>query len=435
MRSVRWPIAILITMAIAIGYLDRQALAVAIKAIECDIAISDRQFGILQTLFFLAYACMYAGGGKLMDALGTRHGFLLIMIWWSLACAAHGLAHGFPMLAAGRLMLGLALGGSFPAGAKAIAEWFPIRERSTAMGMLNVGSSIGAVVAPPAIALVLAYAPWPWVFYLGGALGLPCAVWWMWTYYPPAEHPRLSAKERSEIHEVLVSTPHQESAVPWRRLFRYRQLWGMMLGKCVSDAAWFTYIAWLPKYFLEMRDFSTAEMGHVVWIPYAASGVGSFMGGWLSSWLLCRGHTLGFSRKAVLWGTAVLMPCMCLVTRVPAGFEIAIFSIAMFAHLAFATIIITLPADLFPRRVVGSVVGLIGFGGAMGGALFNLLAGHLLASLGRDAGYPAVFAIGSTFHILGLFCILVTVRKVCPIDLQGEAAVAPATLAAAEAAP
>lgn len=433
MRSVRWSIAILITVAIAIGYLDRQALAVAIKAIECDIAVSDRQFGILQTLFFLAYACMYAGGGKLMDALGTRHGFLLIMIWWSLAGAAHGLADGFPMLAAGRLMLGLAMGGLFPAGAKAIAEWFPSHERSTAMGLINGGGSVGAVIAPPLFALVLAFAPWPWVFYLSGALGLFCAVGWMWTYYPPAEHPRLTAEERHEIQEVLVSTPHQETIVSWRQLFTFRQVWGMMLGKCVTDAVWFTYIAWLPKYFLEMRDFSTAEMGYIVWIPYAASGVGSFVGGWLSSWLLCRGHTLGFSRKAVLWAAAVVMPCMCLVTRVPAGVEIAIFSIAMFAHLAFATIIITLPADLFPRRVVGSVVGLIGFGGAMGGALFNLLAGHLLASLGRDAGYPAVFAIGSTFHILGLFCILVTVRKVCPIDLQGDVAPEPAALATVEA--
>lgn len=435
MRSVRWPIAILITVAVAVGYLDRQTLAVAIKAIECDIALTDRDFGILQALFFAAYACMFVGGGKLMDALGTRHGFLLVLVWWSLACAAHGLAHGFAMLAAGRLMLGLAMGGMFPAGAKAIAEWFPARERSTAMSMLNVGCSIGAMIAPPAIALVLAYASWPWVFFLGGALGLPCAVLWMWMYYPPAEHPRLSAKERNEIREVLVSTPHQESTVPWRRLFAFRQVWGMMLAKSLSDAVWFTYIAWLPKYFLEMHDFNAAQMGYLVWIPYAVAGVGSFVGGGLSSRLVCKGYSLNFSRKAVLGATAALTPCMCLVTRVPAGAEIALFGIAMFSHLAFSTIVITLPVDLFPRRVVGSVVGLIGFGGGIGGVLFNLLAGYLLVSLGREAGYPLVFAIGSTFHILGLFCILITIRKVCPIDLQSKAARQPAALAAAEALP
>jgi ACS family hexuronate transporter-like MFS transporter len=224
MRSVRWTIAILVTLIVAVGYLDRQTLAVAIKAIESDIAISDRDFGILQAMFFGAYACMFVGGGKLMDSLGARWGFLLIVVWWSLACAAHGLADGFAMLAAGRLMLGFAMGGTFPAGAKAFAEWFPSRERSTAMGMLNVGSSIGAVIAPPAIALILTYAPWPWVFYLSGALGLPCAALWLWVYRPPAQYPRLSAKERSEIQEVLVSTPHQESAVPWQRLFTFRQV-------------------------------------------------------------------------------------------------------------------------------------------------------------------------------------------------------------------
>lgn len=435
MKSVRWPIAILITGAVAIGYLDRQALAVAIKAIECDIAISDRQFGILQTMFFLAYACMYAGGGKLMDALGTRRGFLLIMVWWSLACAVHGLAHGFLMLAAGRLMLGLALGGTFPAGAKAIAEWFPSHERSTAMGMINGGGSVGAVIAPPLFALVLAYLPWPWVFYLSGAIGLLCAACWMWTYYPASEYPRLSPQERHDIREVLTTAPHQETVISWRQLFTFRQVWGMMIGKGLSDAVWFTYIAWLPKYFLEMRDFSTAEMGYIVWIPYAASGIGSFMGGWISSRLLCAGYSLSFSRKAVLMAMATLMPCMWLVTRVPAWVEIAVFSTAMFAHLAFATIIITLPADLFPRRVVASVVGLIGFGGAMGGAILNLLAGHLLDSIGREAGYPTLFGISSTFHLLGLLCILTAVRKVCPIHLQVEAPQQPATLGAAEAAP
>lgn len=433
MRSVRWPIAILITLAVAVGYLDRQALAVSIKAIECDIAISDREFGILQTLFFMAYACMYAGGGKLMDALGTRRGFFVIMVWWSLACAAHGLADGFSMLAAGRLMLGLALGGTFPAGAKAIAEWFPSRERSTAMGMINGGGSVGAVIAPPLFATVLAYLPWPWVFYLSGALGLLCAAWWMWAYYPASEYPCLSPEERHEIREVLTSTPHQEAEISWRRLFTFRQVWGMMLGKGLSDAVWFTYIAWLPKYFLEMRDFSTAEMGYIVWIPYAASGIGSFMGGWVSSCLLCAGYSLSFSRKAVLVSMAVLMPCMCLVTRVPAGVEIALFSTAMFAHLAFATIIITLPADLFPRRVVASVVGLIGFGGAMGGAILNLLAGQLLATLGREAGYPTLFGVSSTFHLLGLLCLLVAIRKVCPLNVQGPSSSEPATLPATEA--
>ena len=208
-RSIRWPIAILITVAVAIGYLDRQTLALTVKAIQRDIPLSDGDFGNLQSLFYFAYALMYVGGGRLMDLLGTRRGFLLIVVWWSLAIAGHGLAHGLAMLMAARLMLGLAQGGVFPAAAKAVAEWFPARKRATAMGLVNGGSSVGAVLAPPLIALVLCYAPWPWVYYLSGAVGLLWTAWWLWDYYPPARHPRLSEEERREIHEVLVSAPRK----------------------------------------------------------------------------------------------------------------------------------------------------------------------------------------------------------------------------------
>ena len=188
-RTTRWPIAVLITAATAISYLDRQTLPVAIKAVECDIPVADNQFGQLNALFLVAYArCMWGVAGWL-TSWASRRGFLLIMIWWSLACASHGLAQGFLMLAASRLMLGLAEGGGFPAGVKVVAEWFPLRERSTAMGMLNGGSAVGAIVAPMAIAFVLSYLRWPWVFYLSGAVGLFWSIWWLWDYFSPGPAP------------------------------------------------------------------------------------------------------------------------------------------------------------------------------------------------------------------------------------------------------
>ncbi|MGA2621348.1 MAG: MFS transporter [Thermoguttaceae bacterium] len=417
MRSIRWPIAILITVAVAIGYLDRQTLAYTKQAIHRDIHLSYGDFGTLVSLFYFAYALMYVGGGRLMDLLGTRRGFLLIVVWWSVACAAHGVAQGLVMLGAARVMLGLAQGGVFPAGAKAVAEWFPARERATAMGMVNGGSSIGAVIAPPAIALVLCYARWPWVYYLCGAIGLLWTVFWLWEYYPPAKHPRLSDQERRQIDEVLSSASHPKTSVSWWRLLRLREVWGMVLGKAFCDAVWFTYTNWLPLYFADMRHFDNGQMGSITWIPYAASGVGSLVGGWWSSRLLHQGHSLNFSRKAILGACAAVMPCMCLVTRVPATWEIGLFSLAFFAHLAFSTIVISLPADLFPRGMVGSVVGLVGFGGSMGGMLFNWFAGFLMERLGPTAGYPTLFAIGSVFHLLGFGWILLTIRKVEPIPL------------------
>ena len=193
-RSVRWEIATLICAAIAISYFDRQTLPVAINAIQREIPITNTQYAALQTAFLLAYAFMYAGGGKLVDVLGTRKGFFVIMVWWSLACASHGLATGFALLATSRFLLGMGEGGGFPAATKAVAEWFPVRERSTAMGIINAGTAVGAVIAPPAIALIISTLNWRWVFFLSGAVGLLWTIWWMRDYFPPLKHPRLTAR-------------------------------------------------------------------------------------------------------------------------------------------------------------------------------------------------------------------------------------------------
>src|SRR3954451_5268193 len=184
-RAERWGIATLITAAVAISYFDRQTLPVAIQAIQREIPISNTQFSQLQAAFLTAYAIMYAGGGKLVDLMGTRSGFLVIMIWWSVACASHGLAAGFGMLLASRFLLGMGEGGGFPAATKALSEWFPATERAMAMGMVNAGTAVGAVFAPPAIAYIIAVLNWRWVFFLAGAVGLVWAVWWWKTYYVP----------------------------------------------------------------------------------------------------------------------------------------------------------------------------------------------------------------------------------------------------------
>ena len=178
-RSVRWRIATLLAAAIAISYLDRQALSVAIKAVQHDIPLSNTEFSQLQAAFLLAYAFMYAGGGALVDALGTRRGLFVIMIGWSLASASHAFATGFRSLLVSRFLLGVGEGGGFPAATKAVAEWFPARERSLAMGMINAGTAIGAVVAPPAIAAILGVASWRWVFAATGVIGLLWTIWWM----------------------------------------------------------------------------------------------------------------------------------------------------------------------------------------------------------------------------------------------------------------
>ncbi|HEY1495616.1 MAG TPA: MFS transporter [Candidatus Solibacter sp.] len=395
-HRMRWSIAILVSAAIAVSYFDRQTLPVAIAAIQHDIPISNTQFSYLQGAFLLAYACMYAGGGKLIDVLGTRRGFLVIMIWWSLACASHGLAAGFGMLAASRFLLGMGEGGGFPAATKAVSEWFPAHERSTAMGIINAGSAVGAVMAPPGIAFVIATWSWRWVFLLSGAVGLLWTLWWSRTYFVP---PRIAQTEAS-------------AGISWLRLFTYRQVWGLVMAKFLSDAAWYFYIFWLPKYLYDVRGFDTRQVGYFAWIPYAASGVGSLCGGWFSSRLLRSGCSLDRSRKFALGASAGLMPLIFFVTQAPVQVAILLFSIAFFGQQSWSTLVMILPADLFPHEVVGSVAGLVGFGGAMGGFVFGLVVGYLLD---HGFGYGTVFPIVSTMHVIAFGVILLTVRKVAPV--------------------
>jgi len=408
----RWRIAGLVGAAIAISYLDRQTLPVAIKAIQHDIPVSNEQFSLLNTSFLLAYAVMYAGGGKLMDVVGTRTGLLGIMLFWSLACASHSLATSFGMLAASRLLLGMGEGGGFPAATRAVAEWFPITERSTAMGIINAGTAIGGVAAPPLLALVLTHADWRAVFYLTASIGVLWSGWWWLEYYPPDRHPKITAAEREELAPVIAAGRATEPAPSWLSLLQLRQVWGLVVAKFLSDAAWYFYLFWLPKYLYDARGFDIKAVGAFAWIPYAAAGVGCLMGGWLSSHLLTRQIPLDRARKIALGLSAVVMPVVWLVPSAPVGWALAIFSLAYFGQQSWSTLVMILPADLFPRGAVGAVAGLVGFGGAMGGVVFGQVVGSLLDA---GFGYGVVFALAGSFHVLAFGVICLAIPVVRPI--------------------
>jgi len=208
---------------------------------------------------------------------------------------------------------------------------------------------------------------------------------------------------------VEAETVDTKAGQSWFQLFAFPQVWGLVLGKFLSDAGWYFYLFWLPKYLYDVRGFDTKEVGYYAWIPYAASGLGSLTGGWFSSFLLRSGYSLDFSRKMALGASAALMPWIFFVPRLPADVAIVVFSIAFFGQQSWSTLVMILPADLFPRRVVGSVAGLVGFGGAMGGVVFSLVVGYLLDN---GFGYGIVFALVSTFHVLAFGLILLTIRKV-----------------------
>ena len=405
--TMRWSIALLVSAAIAISYLDRQTLPWAIKAIQADIPFSNQIKAGLDSAFLFTYGLMYLGGGLLLDKLGTRRGFLGIMIFWSLACASHGLAGGVIALAASRLLLGAGEGGGFPAATRAVAEWFPVNDRATAMGIINAGTAVGAVMAPPLIAVVLtnAYwlglAPWRWVFFLTGGLGLLWTIWWRRSYFTP-ENSKLISDTTSEIKITLT------------QLLQHRETWAVVGAKFLSDGAWYFYLFWLPKYLFDTFQLDIKTAGSIGWIPYAASGVGCLAGGGGSSWLLKRGVSVNWSRKLALGASAALMPWVMFVPQLHSvGWVIFIFSLAFFGQQSWSTLVMILPTDMISRRAVGTLAGMVGFGGAMGGVLLGQVVGWL-----RDHGYsytPALVISGS-MHIAAFILICLVIPKIQPLS-------------------
>jgi ACS family hexuronate transporter-like MFS transporter len=397
-----WFSVALVTAAIAISYFDRQTLPVAISAIQHNIPISDQQFSYLQTAFLLSYAALYAGGGRLIDMVGTRRGFMLIMLWWSMACALHGLASGFGLLLCARFLLGMGEGGAFPAGVRVVAEWIPPEQRSTAVGIINAGTAVGSVLAPPLIGLVLLHSGWRMVFFLAGGVGLAWVLWWMSSY-------------RNNVAALSVNSVDARALarkLELGQLIGLRSVRALVFAKFMSDSAWYFLLFWLPKYLYDARHFDIKQVSYYAWIPYAASGVGSFLGGVFSTSLLRSGMPLDRARKIALGLSAVGMPVVMFVPTVPVQFAIVLFSVAFFCQQSWSGLVMTVPADMFPLSAVGTVSGLVGFGGAIGGAIFGVVAGFLL---GHGFGYQTLFILVGSFHLIGFLAILLFGGRIQPL--------------------
>jgi MFS transporter, ACS family, hexuronate transporter len=414
---LRWWIAGLLACAAALSYLDRQSFPVASIEIQKHIAVSDQQYSVLQMLFLLSYSVMYAGGGKIADWLGTRKGYSILILFWSAATGLHGLVSTVFGLGIARFLLGLGEGGGFPCSAKAISEWFPAEDRALAFGIVNTGSSVGAVVAPPLIALIVLTLNWRWIFFLTSAAGLVWAlVWWLF-YNPPAQERLITPEELEHIQQSLARARLTDAAaakdrINWIDLFKYRQLWVLLAAKFLTDAVWFFFIFWLPKYLGDVRHLNIKQIGYYAWIPYALAGAGSFTGGWLSSLLVRRHLTVNLSRKICLGLSAATMPISLLIAKSPLGLALAIFSMALFAHQFWSTILQTLSADLFPSAVVGSVAGLMGAVGSFGAMLFDLMVGSALT---HSHSYSLVLLSAGLLHPIAFLLILFLIPRIEPL--------------------
>ncbi len=402
----------MVGVALAIRYVDRQTLPWVISHIQSDIPIGYQTKAFLDSAFLVTYGLTYLGGGWLLDRIGTRRGFLIIMAFWSLACASHGFAVGVMVLAISRLLLGVGEGGGFPAATRAIAEWFSPQERASAMGVVNAGTAVGAVVAPPLIALILSHvawfglSSWRWVFFITGTLGVAWSCWWLASYRTPAV--MSSGVEISDPPESATTAPSLSE------LLTRREVLGIAFAKFLSDGAWYFYLFWLPKYLFEARAFDLKQAATLGWIPYAASGIGSLCGGYFSGRLLAWGYSVNVARKVALGISAALMPWVMLVPVVDSiPMVLFLFSLAFFGQQSWSTLVMTVPTDLVPRGALGKLAGLVGLGGAFGGIVMGQAAGWAL-----EAGfsYTPVLTVAASLHLLAFALICFALPRIQQLD-------------------
>jgi ACS family hexuronate transporter-like MFS transporter len=405
---LRWWIAGLLFLSTVINYVDRQTLSVLKPVLTQELGISPTAYSNILAAFLAAYTVMYVGSGILVDRFGTRASLSVFMVWWSLANMAHAFAQGVWSLGILRFLLGMGESGNFMAAFKAVSEWYPARERAFVHGLIQSGSAIGAVIAPPVITAINARFGWQPAFVVTGALGFVWLVAWLLLYHPPERHPLITPEERALV--LAESTPESadRATVPWRQLLAHSETWGLLLSRFLSDPVWWFYLFWLPSYLVEQRGFTMAEMGMLAWVPYLTADLGALCGGWLSGRLITAGRGAIPARMAVMLPFALIMPLSLFVNRVESRWlTLAIICVVTFSHMAWKTNQTTLTNDVFPKRMVGTVSGLLAFGNGLGGTLFTWLTGPIVETF----GYDGIFLLMSVLHPISYLLMRRLVRR------------------------
>jgi ACS family hexuronate transporter-like MFS transporter len=408
--QLRWVICGVLFFGSMINYIDRGTISILSHHVQALFRMSETDYGWIIFSFQSAYAVMMLGFGRIVDRVGTRAGFALAMTWWSIAAMGQALASGVVSFAVACGLLGMGEAGNFPASIKAVAEWFPKRERALATGIFNSGTAVGAVVSYPLVGWLLLRWGWKVAFVGTGALGLVCVGLWLFLYRSPRRHPWITERELRQIE----TEPGDERDLPgprmaWLKILGYRQAWSFALAKFMTDPVWWFYIFWLPKYLIEARHFSIANLRLFGFIPFLAAVPGSIAGGWLSGFLLRRGRSLNYSRKIALLTCALCMPAGILAALSGSPWMALLFiSIGTAAHQGWSANVFTLASDMFPKQDVGSVVGIGGAAGALGGAILAWVAGHIL----QHHSYLPLFVIAGVMHPLAMAAIQLLAPKI-----------------------
>ena len=405
--AVRWRIAILLAVITTINYIDRSVFGVVAPMIREQFDIGDADYGLITSGFLLAYGIGQLISGPLIDRLGTKRAFSLAAVFWSVATILHALGRGLWSFFALRILLGLAEAANFPAASKAVAQWFPANERSTAVAIFMLGAGLGAIITPPLTVWTLQTLGWQWAFIIPGSLGLIWVFLWQRWYHLPETHPTIEPTEKALI---LEQRSNQQSQGSWTALLSYREFWGILIARVVSDFPFYFFLFWLPQYLIDVRGFDLRAIAMFAWLPWVAADLGALTGGSLSSALVTRGYTINRARKTVIWLGAVLVALAVIPAYYTASsaLALALICFGLFAIQVKGSVFFTLPTDLFPADRVATVWGVFGAVGSLGGSILGLLAGYLI----QEAGYESVFLMIASLHLISALLLQVFVPKI-----------------------
>jgi ACS family hexuronate transporter-like MFS transporter len=412
----RWWICGLLFLAATINYIDRQVISVLKPThILTWPGWSELAYGRVISGFQLAYAAMMLVAGALVDRIGIRKGFVLAVIWWSFAAMGHAISGTVLSFAIWRVMLGIGEAANFPASIKAVAEWFPNKERALATGIFNAGTNVGAMVTPPLVAWILATLHhWQWVFITTGMLGFFWAVLWWTVYRRPEQHPRLL---KPELAYIQSGGKEKIEKMPWAPLLKFKQTWAFAIGKGLTDPIWWIWLFWVPGFLYQRFGVDIKNMAGALIVIYLMADVGSVGGGLLPAIFIKRGWSINASRKTAMLICALLViPVFYASITADKWLAVLLIGLACGAHQGWSANIFTLASDMFPKRAVGSVVGIGGALGGLGGAFISNIIGWILNV--NPNNYLPIFIVASSIYLFSLLIIHLMVPKLEPAKIK-----------------
>jgi MFS transporter, ACS family, hexuronate transporter len=413
-KHLRWWICGLLFFATVVNYIDRQVLGTLAPELQTKIGWTESEYSNIVISFQVAYAVMFLVWGGVIDKIGVKLGFAIALVMWSIAGMGHALAASAMGFSIARFFLGIGEAANFPASVKTVAEWFPKKERALATGIFNAGTNVGAIIAPATALLLSEHFGWQSAFIFTGAVGFIWLIFWWALYQRPEDHPRLADEELKHIRDGEVETTGEK--VPWLSLLSYRQTWAFAVGKLMTDPVWWFYLFWLPKFLGKNFGIKGTALIPYLTVVYLIADVGSVGGGYLSSALIKRGWAVNRARKLALFVFAAMMPLVAIAHYTSSAWTAVIMiGIAAGAHQGWSANLFTLPADLFPKKAVGSVVGIGSCAGALGGIMLPLYIGKVLDA--NPSYYLPMFIIAGVTYVLAWGAIHLLVPKMEPAKI------------------